>query len=53
MMQCDVCKDTNGPFYIDQYKTKLLLLCKDCDKRLKKEMKKNDTTRLFNKRHAH
>lgn len=48
MMQCQLCRDTGGPFEIIEYKKRCILVCEDC---ANKE-KKNDTANIRNKRYV-
>lgn len=52
MMQCYLCKDTEGAFEIEEYKKKCVLMCERCAKKVRKEREKNETTHIRNKRHV-
>ncbi len=47
-MQCQVCKDTTGPFEFEDYKNRVILVCEDCGKKIRKENKKRDYTSFTN-----
>lgn len=51
MMQCEICRDTTGPFEIEEHKNRCKLVCEDCAKAIRKE-RKNDTTDIRNKGYA-
>ena len=37
-MQCEICKDTNGPFEIIEYKNRCVLACEDCARKERKNV---------------
>ena len=39
MMQCQVCGDTQGPFEIEDIKSRCMLVCETCGKQARKEQK--------------